>query len=282
MGMAAGLYLPSGIATLTKLVDQKNWGKAIGIHEFASNLAFVLAPFLVEAMLKWGSWRSVPMLLGIISILTSIVFVFWGRGGTFSGEAPKPKIIKIILPERSLWIMVTLFGLALGASFGVYSMIPLYLTSVKGIDRSWANALLGLSWISALPFSIIVGWITDHTGVRPTLKIVLIAIGLVTILMGLAPGTWIVIIIFLQPIFASCFFTPGYAALSRIGPPNIKNVIVSITIPISFFIGGGIIPTGIGFLGEVGLFYLGFILLGVVISGSVLLVPYIKFYIGKQ
>src|SRR4030043_2190814 len=41
LGMAAGLYLPSGIATLTELVNPKDWGKAISIHELAPNLGFV-------------------------------------------------------------------------------------------------------------------------------------------------------------------------------------------------------------------------------------------------
>jgi NNP family nitrate/nitrite transporter-like MFS transporter len=29
LGMAAGLYLPSGIATVTGLVDSRHWGRAI-------------------------------------------------------------------------------------------------------------------------------------------------------------------------------------------------------------------------------------------------------------
>ena len=33
LGLAAGLYLPSGISTLTSLVSPKQWGKALAIHE---------------------------------------------------------------------------------------------------------------------------------------------------------------------------------------------------------------------------------------------------------
>jgi NNP family nitrate/nitrite transporter-like MFS transporter len=56
LGMAAGLYLPSGIVTLTALVRSKDLGKAMAVHELAPNLAFVVAPLLVETLLRWGSW----------------------------------------------------------------------------------------------------------------------------------------------------------------------------------------------------------------------------------
>ncbi|HMK52763.1 MAG TPA: MFS transporter, partial [Thermodesulfobacteriota bacterium] len=57
VGMAAGFYLPSGIATLMELVRPEHWGKALAIHELAPNLAFVIAPLLVEALLGAFSWR---------------------------------------------------------------------------------------------------------------------------------------------------------------------------------------------------------------------------------
>jgi NNP family nitrate/nitrite transporter-like MFS transporter len=68
LGAGAGLYLPSGIATLTGLVAPRHWGKAIAIHELAPNLDFVTAPLLSEALLNWTSWRGVLILFGIGSI----------------------------------------------------------------------------------------------------------------------------------------------------------------------------------------------------------------------
>ena len=50
-GMAAGLHLPSGISTLTELVNPRHWGKAISIHELAPNSSFVAAPLLAEVLL---------------------------------------------------------------------------------------------------------------------------------------------------------------------------------------------------------------------------------------
>jgi NNP family nitrate/nitrite transporter-like MFS transporter len=277
LGMAAGLYLQSGIATITGLVSSRDWGKAIGIHEVAPNLGFFAAPFLAEALLAWFTWRGVAMVIGIASILAAVVFAFFGKGGTFPGEAPNSRVLRTILVEPSFWIMIALFSLGIGASMGVYTMIPLYLVSERGMERTWANTLLGLSRISTLFMAILAGLLVDRLGLKQTLKAVLLTTGFITVMLGLIPGSWIVLIIFLQPMLAACFFPAGFAALSRMGSPSIKNVAVSLTIPVSFLLGGGAIPAGIGLIGEAGLFFFGFVILGGLLLASVILVRYLKF-----
>ena len=89
LGMAAGIYLPSGIATLTSLISPKHWGKAIAIHELAPNLGFVAAPIVSEALLLWVSWRAVFALIGLSSLLVGAVLACFIHGGEFPGESPK-------------------------------------------------------------------------------------------------------------------------------------------------------------------------------------------------
>jgi NNP family nitrate/nitrite transporter-like MFS transporter len=275
--MAAGFYLPSGIATVTELVRPEHWGKAIAIHELAPNLGFVIAPLLAEALLGFFSWRGVLFLAGIGSMTAGMIFVFWGKGGTFPSEAPALKTLRSLLVEPSFWIMIALFSLGIGASFGVYSMIPLYLVSEKGMERTWANTLLGLSRISTLVIVLLSGWVTDRLGVKQTLKAVFLANGLSTMILGLVSGSWMVILLFIQPMIATCFFPAGFAALSRMGSPRIKNVAISFTASLGILLGGGAIPAGIGLIGELGSFSLGFILLGALLFAGVILVQFLKF-----
>ncbi len=156
-------------------------------------------------------------------------------------------------------------------------MIPLYLVSEHRIDRHAANTLLGLSRISTLGMNIFIGWVTDRVGLKPALKTVFLTTGLVTILLGIVPRNWIVLTVLVQPMFATCFFAPGFVALSRIGSPNNKNVFVSLCIPAAFLLGGGAIPAGIGIIGTMGFLSLGFTLLGCLLLGGIILVRYIKF-----
>jgi len=277
LGMAAGLYLPSGIATITELVNPRDWGKAISIHELAPNLSFVIAPLIAEMLLRWFSWQGIFTLFGIFSILTGILFFLFGRGGRFCGESLNVSTLRIILKEPSFWVMMALFSLGIGGTFGMFAMFPLYLVSEKGMDQAWANTLVGLSRISPVGIAILSGWVTDRLGPKRTLKVVFLANGIAVMLLGAASESWIVLLIFLQPMLASSFFPPGFAALSRIGGPQFKSIAVSLTMPVSFLLGGGAIPAMIGFIGEVKSFSIGFIILGGILFGGAILVRYLKF-----
>jgi NNP family nitrate/nitrite transporter-like MFS transporter len=275
LGMAAGLYLPSGILTIIGLVRSKDIGKSIAIHELAPNLGFLIAPLLAEALLGWFSWRGVLILIGIASILGGVVFAFLGKGGNAYGEAPNLRMMRSLLVDPSVLILIVLFSLALGMSAGVYSMMPLYLVSERGMDRTWANTLLGLSRVATLGIVLLSGWMTDRLGVGKSLKAVFLTGGLLTCLLGVAPGSWVIPIVFIQGMVATSFFPVGFAALSRVGSPNVKNVVLALTLPVVSLIGGAI-PVGIGLMGEIGFFSLGFTFLGGLVLGGLLLTRYLK------
>jgi MFS transporter, NNP family, nitrate/nitrite transporter len=88
LGFTAGLYIPSAIATITSIIKQEHWGKAIVVHELAPNLAFFASPFIAELFLIWASWRVALGSLGATSIFASLTYQYYGRGGEFAGESP--------------------------------------------------------------------------------------------------------------------------------------------------------------------------------------------------
>ncbi len=57
-------------------------------------------------------------------------------------------------------------------------------------------------------------------------------------------------------------FPPAFTVLSRIAPPQISGLAVSLSIPTAMVIGVGVVPIGIGFCGDAGSFAWGIILLG--------------------
>jgi NNP family nitrate/nitrite transporter-like MFS transporter len=261
-GMAAGLYLPSGIATVTELASSRDWGKAIAIHELAPNLGFVAAPFIAEVFLKWASWRGVFEFLAIAAFVAGLLFLRFGKGGRSRGQAPDLRIFRIFLKDSTFWIIAAFFALGIGAQFGVYAMLPLFLVSERGMDGSWANTLLGLSRLMAIAMTFFSGWMTDRFGAKQALKGVFLSTGLATVMLSFVPPPWLLLFIFLQPMFATTFFPAGFAALSKMGSASTKNVVVSLTVPIGFLVGGGAIPAGIGLIGEAGSFSTGLLLFG--------------------
>ena len=275
LGLASGLYLPSGLASLTALVNVKHWGKAIATHELAPNLSFFVAPLLAESLMMWFSWRGVLVFLGVCSILTALLFSYFWKGGDFPGEAPTFLSLKTLFAQKSFWIMMILFSFGICATLGIYTMLPLFLVAQHGLERNWANTLVALSRISGMFMAFLAGWTTDRIGPRLTMSAVFLIAGLTTILLGALTGSGLVLMVFLQPVVAVCFFPPGFAALSAIGPPKARNVAISLTVPAAFLMGGGVIPMGIGMMGDAGFFAFGVSATGgLILSGAILALFY--------
>lgn len=270
LGMAAGPYMPSGMATMTTLFHFRHWGKALAIHELAPNFSFVLAPFVAEVVMYWFSWRTVFLVLGVVAFILAAVFARYGRGGEFRGESIKLSSLRQLLSRPAFWIMVVLFSLGISSTLGVYTMLPLYLVTDHGLDRNWANTLIAFSRIAGLGVALIGGWATDRFGPLKILRIVFVLAGLLTILIGLAPQTWVAVAIFVQPIIAVCFFPAGLAALSMVSSASERNLTVSLTIPLAFLMGGGAAPALIGFIGDMHSFGWGIVLVGgLILTGSI-------------
>jgi NNP family nitrate/nitrite transporter-like MFS transporter len=167
--------------------------------------------------------------------------------------------------------MAVLFCLGICGTLGIYTMLPLYLVAGQGLNRNWANTLVALSRIPSIFMAFVAGWTSDRIGPKKTIIGIFLITGLMTILLGTVSDAWIVILVFLQPVIAGCFFPPGFAALSSIGPPSGRNIAVSLTLPIAFVFGGGAIPIGIGMMADAGSFDLGIALAGAfILTGSIL------------
>ncbi len=271
LGMAAGLYLPSGFATFTANISSKHWGKAIAIHELAPNMSFVAAPLVAEAVMILFSWRIVFVFLGILGLFLSGVYARFGRGGEFHGQAPSLSSFRAIFSKPAFWILVILFSLGISSTLGLYTMLPLYLVTEHAFERNWANTLVAVSRLAGLFMAFAGGWLTDRIGPKRVLMFVFCLTGLLTVCIGIASKEWIAIAVFIQPMLAVCFFPAGLAALSRVSTQKDRNIFVSLTVPMGFVVGGGAVPTLIGFIGDISTFALGIVLVGgLIFSGTLI------------
>jgi len=276
LGVSAGIYLPSGITTVTSLVNPRHWGKAVAIHELAPNLSFILTPLLAEMLLHWFKWRTILYFIGVVSVIMGIVFSKLGKGGNFLGEAPNFSSIKKIFRIPAFWILIALFSLAITSTLGIYNILPLYLVTEHGMSLDWANSLVGTSRISTLGMAFLGGWATDRFGPKPIMIGVFIVTGILTLLIGMVSTPWIAAIVFLQPVLAVCFYPAGFAALSIISSPENRNMAISLTIPVAFVLGGGIVPALIGVMADNGCFSLGISLSGALIMTGFFLLFLLK------
>ena len=276
-GLGAGLYLPSGIAVITSIVRKPNWGKALGIHEAAPNLSFILAPLAAEALMRWMSWRGVLAIIGALSVVGGLAFLRFGVRSQQRGQAANLSAVKTMAALPSFWVMILLYSMGVASQMGLFAMGPLFLITDRGMERTWANTLIGLTRISGLFMAFVSGWMSDRFGPKRTIFTVLALTGVASILLPVLPDTGLIIMFFVQPALAASFFPPAFNVLARIAPPHIRNVAVSLAVPFAFVIGGGLVPTAMGYLAEAGSFTPGIIMMGAYVLAGTTLVRFIRF-----
>lgn len=251
LGLSAGFYLPSGVATLTDQVSEPHWGKALAIHEFAPNLAYITAPLLAEALLRFVSWRGVLAVLGILALLLGILFRVWGLGSAGLGTPPRGDTMWELARDPSLWILAALFVVGTGTTAGIYLMLPLFLVNEIRLDRELANTLIGLSRVSGLVIVFFSGWITDRIGPRRALGVYLTATGVLTFTLGLLRGPVLTpALVFLQSMASVGFHPAGFSLVSLLFAPRLRNLALSLVMVLGFLVGVGLLPTGIGYFAE--------------------------------
>ncbi|MCB2188061.1 MAG: MFS transporter [Deltaproteobacteria bacterium] len=278
LGLGGGLYLPSGIASLTELVEPRLWGRALAIHEVAPNLGFFAAPFLAEILLLWMPWRGALTTLGAVALVLAAAFWRWGQGGRERGRAPRLAALAGLVKNRAVLALTVLLVLGLGGSLAVFTMLPLYLTEFHGLPRGLANFLVGLSRLSGVGMAFVAGWASDRFGPRAALTATLVLGGLFTFLLGLADGWWLRVVMFLQPAAVVCLFPPLFASLAESVSPAERNLAVSLAAGLGIVVGAGLVPIGLGWLGDRGQFPLGFSIFGVLLWSGLAFLP----WLGKK
>lgn len=275
IGTTAGLYLPSGIATITREVRQEHWGKALALHELAPNLGYIAAPLLAEALLRVLPWHGVLGVMGALSVAVGMCYMAMGRGGRHHPEPPRVRWMALLLGDPALWVTAMLFAVSIGAGLGFYTMMPLFLVEEVGLEREAANLIAGLCRVPGVAVVFLAGVVTDRIGHRRALTLFLAATGTFTILLGLLHGRLVTpLLIFAQAAAAVCFFPVGFSMIALIFPAGLRGLAVSLVTVIGSLLGAGAIPAGIGYLAELASFSAALCLLGLLMLS---MLPLLRF-----
>lgn len=276
LGVTGGLYVPSGIALISVMVRPQDWGKAMGIHELAPNLALIMAPFFATAAVTAVSWRSGYLVLSGLLALMGGIYARWGVDAPDRASFPGVHQILKIARMPAFWALGLLLSLAVGVETGVYAVLSLFLVHERGFDLTTANQLLGISRIPGLAMVLVSGWITDRLSPYLTLRLALFTTGGCVILLGIGPGSAVVPAIFLQAAAAACLFPPILSAASGISTTENRSLTICLSLAVAPILGGGLMPAGIALAGELGSFGLGLAGTGVLVVMGVVLVRVLR------
>ncbi len=281
LGLSAGIYLPSAITTISTLFQPHQWARAFGVHELAPNLAFLVAPFYVALLLPALSWQQTVQLLSCFVFLAAGLYSAFGSSIKKYPDPPDLRLCRGLFTRQAFWLMILLFSMGITGTLGIYSILPTFLVSEHGFSEQAANLLVGTSRLPTLVTALAGGFLADRFGNRLTISLVLLATGATTILLGQGRDL-LKLYIWVQPVIAVCFFPAAFALISHIGPAETRSVTISFTVPLSFVLGGGIIPAFITRMADSGRFAEAIILTGFLIGSGGLLVGFIKEEVSKK
>ena len=264
LGLSAGFYLPSGIASISKIVSPGYLARGMAIHELAPNIGFVAVPLLSSLMLSWWSWSQSLLAMGIVLVAVGGMYAI-NRTGVDTGAGTRPNLVSFnrLLRSSQFWFLVLMFTLAICSTLGLYTMLPLFLVAGNSFDLNEANSIIALSRLCSVFMPLFGGWAGDRYGHRFVMILVLVAGGIATVPLGFLSGNLLLFFVFLQPMIAVCFFPSGFSILAKIGGGKSANLVISLCIPLAFLAGGGLIPLLIGWIGDHHSLALGFSLAGV-------------------
>ncbi len=270
LGFFAAVQVPSSVATITAMVRQEDWGKALSVQQLGPPLGLVASGLLAAVLLSWFSWQTTLLWIAGLCLLLGLLFIAFRGVGYFPGDPPSPRMVGPVVKLSSFWVMIFLFALAMGAQVGVFSMLPLYLTEERGMTIGAASAFLGLANIAPLGMVFVSGWITDRIGTKLSMTIFLFVAGVGIVFTGLLTGAAMLVSIVVVAAFAVGAFPPAFKALSNIVQPTFRSIATALCTPLAFILGGGLLPIAIGVMGQTYSFALGLVMVGAVIAvGSV-------------
>lgn len=262
-GFMAGLYFPAGMATLSSLVNPRDWGKAVAVHELAPNTSFILLPLFAEAALRFMDWRGVFTILGGGLTLLGFAFALFGRGGRKLAAPPSYAGCREALLAPATWVFILLFSVCVAGEFATFSVLPVHLVTELHFTQTTANQLVSLSRLLCPLAAIAGGWFADRTGAGGIIKGYLILHGAALALMALHDPVWVFIGMSLQAFVTAFSFPALFKAFAQSFPAARQPLLLSLTMPVACLIGTGAAPAFLGLCGQHASFGTGFITLGV-------------------
>jgi NNP family nitrate/nitrite transporter-like MFS transporter len=264
LGFSVGFYLPSAIPLITEYYSEKNWGKAIAIHDTGASTAIFATPFVVLSFLHFLPWRGIFVVLAFVYLACAIIFCFVSTEVKITN--PPKAVFSDLIKIKSLWLMCIIWVFGAGANLGIYSIVPLYLTKELHLNIDYANTILGVSRLGAVVVAIACGFLIDKFNLRKIMILVMMVTSVFTVLMGLVPVRHIGIVLFLQAFFVTAFFPVGLVAIAKTFSREMRSLATGIILALAIAFGGGMIPYLLGVSGDVLSFRLGIVILGIFVG----------------
>lgn len=196
LGMTGGGYHPASVPLISTLVEPKDRGRALGLHQIGGTASYFLAPLVAVGIATALGWRGSFIGLAIPTMAFGIVFyVLLGRQR--HPEKAEDRIPNSHLhppsPLGRLLRLVPFLILSIAGSvliFSTLSFIPLFIVDhFSGREQAGA-ALLALVYSAGLWAAPLGGYLSDRLGTVVVVLVASLVIGPIFYLLNVASYGW--------------------------------------------------------------------------------------------
>ncbi|MFC1914408.1 MFS transporter [Chloroflexota bacterium] len=183
MGLLGGGYHPASPPAISKMVEPRNLGRALGLHMIGGSASHFLSPLLAASIATIWGWRGPFIALAIPTVIFGVVFYLILRRQEAANKAEPPTIAASSSGARfksRLRHLVTFFVLlnfTHAVFFSIISFVPLYLVDTLGISKETAAASMSLIYSSGLWAAPLGGYFSDRWGRIPVILTACFLIG---------------------------------------------------------------------------------------------------------
>ena len=163
VGLATGVFFVAANPLLSELYPE-NVGLAVGVRGMSSQIAAVVAPFLIAVAIALGSWRIAFGTLAVLALVGTVVFALAVRRAELPTAGARDRdLFGAIRAQWRLIVAGVLFvGLTGFAWQGVFNFYVTYLGAAKGIAPGTATTLLTLTFAAGVPAFLLAGRLADR------------------------------------------------------------------------------------------------------------------------
>jgi predicted MFS family arabinose efflux permease len=194
MGLSSGAYFIAGNPLVSELFPD-GVGRALGLHGTAAQLAAVVAPGLVVAVLFFGDWRLTFTLVAAVAALTTLVIFVVTRRADLPDAGREDR--DLLGAVRAQWPIVAT-GIAVVGTVGflwnaLFNFYVRYLAATKGLDPATGNLLLTVLFAAGVPAFLVTGRLADRLPNVPLLLVVVGGFLTSVTLLTLVQGFWVLV-----------------------------------------------------------------------------------------
>ena len=196
LGVMGGGYHPAASPVVSASVDERNRGRALGLHQIGGTASFFLTPLIAVAIASALGWRGSVITMSIPAFIIGIVlFVLLGKRG-YAQKAPEVTASRQAKPRepsgniRRLIPFITLGVVLQVMIFSVASYIPLFAVDNLKASEETGALLFSLFHFAGLWAGPIGGYLSDRLGKVPVMLTVSIVAGPAVYLLSLASLGW--------------------------------------------------------------------------------------------